>query len=170
MKELVRDHSQNIPVQTSMAEKMGANNNIKIHGLYRKKKLYPIPFPTHMFNNLENVVPETPKKTELTSQKLKCQGGLCNEPITNTIQLKKNNSEKSPETISEKALSLLAGIRFNLYHLVYYLIKELEFQLSRREREKKCFHRYVIRNSRIVKLYRRNASTLKKLNCYRYVL
>ena len=147
---------------------MGSINSIEDVRLYKKKRLFSVPpFPLHMFNKLENGVPETPQKSELTSQKDNCQGGLCNEPITNTIQLKKNDSEKSPETISERALSLLAGIRFNLYHLVYYLIKELEDQLTRSEKEKKCFHRYGIRNSRIVKLYKRNDSTLKKLNCFR---
>jgi len=156
MKELERDNNQKVPVQTNMAKEMGAINNIEGLGLYKKTKRYPFPFPAHLFYNLQNEVPETLKKSELSTKKSNRQGGLCHESSKSTIQLKKNNSEKSPETISERALSLLAGIRFNLYHLVYYLIKELEDQLSRRQREKKCFHRYAIRNSRIVKLYRRN--------------
>ena len=170
MKELARDHTQSIPDQISMEEETGAIDNTEDVGISKKKRLYPILFPAIMSNQLENEVPETTKTSELTSQISKCQGSLCNKPKPNSIQLKKNDSEKSSETISERALSWLAGIRFNLYHLIYYLIKELEVQLSRRERQKKCLQRYGIRNSRIVRLYKKNNSTFKKLNCLRYVL
>ena len=102
------------------------------------QKRHPMPLPMELYNLIENSKPNELKVLASKGKHAICQGSICQKMIqdfntTKSFESKETNSK----TQKEKAVAWIAGIRFNIYHLVLNLIREWEKSLYRREQEKK---------------------------------
>ena len=121
-----------------MTEEKEDTENSEVKGLHAPQKRHPMPLPMDLYNQLENSKPNEPKVLESKVKHVECQGDICQNMMpksnsTKTFEPEETNSK----TLIDKATAWLAGIRFNVYHLVFHLIRELEKSLYRREQEKK---------------------------------
>ena len=121
-----------------MTEEKENTKHFKDKGLHSPQKRHPMPLPMDLYNQLENSEPNEPKVLESKDKHTECQGDICQNmmPKSNTTKTFEPE-ETNSKTLIDKATAWLAGIRFNVYHLVFHLIRELEKSLYRREQEKK---------------------------------
>ena len=128
-------------VQEKMREEKENINHFEDQELHAPQKRHPMPLPLDLYNQLENSEPNKPKLFTLKGKHVECQGTICETVMQNlntTSNARNIEAEEiNSKTLKEKVEEWIAGIRFNVYHLVFHLIRELEKSLYRREQEKK---------------------------------
>ena len=147
-----KDVATKIPnLQENKKEERAGIDHFVDPDIYITKKWHSMPLTMEMYKQSTIKVPEQVKSITSKDQQAKCHGKLCQKVMkishkATTIQPEETNSNK----IKENAISWLTGIRFNIYHLVFHLIRELEQSLYRRQREKKCSLVNGIENSTLI--------------------
>ena len=156
--------------KTNTKENIQYINNVDTTQLRLQKRLYPLknlksylPFRMGYYRDLENNLPHESKKSGLENKLSKCQGAFCYGDMKTASKLKTNESESNQETQKSRLLEWLSGVRFNIYHLVFYLIRELEENLYKQQRQQRCFNRN--KNSSLVKLYKKAGLKHQRYEC-----
>ena len=136
MIKLSPNHISN--VQERMTEEKENINHFENQELHAPQKRHPMPLPMDLFSLMKFSKPDEPKVLASKGKHVECQGSIC-QKITQDLNTTMTDEPKEAKskTLIEKATKWITGIRFNIYHLVFHLIRELEKSLYRREQEKK---------------------------------
>ena len=131
------------PIQISnlrerMTEEKENTNPFEDQAILAPQKRHPMPLPMNWYNQLENSEPNEPNVLESKGKHEECQGRICRKmmPKSNTTKTFEQEETKSKSLIA-RATAWISGIRFNIYHLVFHLVRELEKSLYKRGQEKK---------------------------------